>query len=168
MIGLGDEHRIKRRRRPAKACDACRARKLRCDQRSPCGSCRRARSAPECVYGADTIRLPSPGPSPDSGSGATSLAHTPEQVRSFAPAGETELLRRQIAQLQNRVDNLESRVVQGSYPQDATPNAASHAAPMQCKLRQVPDKNKLFGTNHWIHALKHVSRKMLICVAVVY
>jgi hypothetical protein len=42
-------HKISRRR-PANSCEACRRRKIRCDQGLPCGSCVRARSALLCSY----------------------------------------------------------------------------------------------------------------------
>ena len=40
----------RRRRRPAKSCDQCRNRKVRCDLNQPCGPCQRARSALACSY----------------------------------------------------------------------------------------------------------------------
>jgi Fungal Zn(2)-Cys(6) binuclear cluster domain len=40
----------RKRRRPAKSCEQCRSRKIRCDQEVPCGPCVRARSSLLCSY----------------------------------------------------------------------------------------------------------------------
>lgn len=40
----------RKRRRPAKSCDQCRTRKVRCDLNHPCGPCQRARSDLACSY----------------------------------------------------------------------------------------------------------------------
>lgn len=163
---IADEHSVKRRRRPAKSCDACRARKVRCDQKMPCGPCKRARSTPKCVYAPDVVRIPSPDPTPEeSGPGGAPLP-TPVQLRHRTPQGSSSLddcaeadqLRRQIKDLQNRVDCLESKVETNAAKTAAAPTADLRVAPIQPKLRQTADKNKLFGANHWIHTAKHVRR----------
>ncbi|KAH8711769.1 Transcription factor lepE [Beauveria bassiana] len=161
---LPDQHSVKRRRRPAKSCDACRARKVRCDQKIPCGPCTKARSAPKCIYGPGTVRLPSPDPSPEeSGSGAAA-PHTPAETRHYTPEAsslcgntEAEQLRRQIAHLQNRVIRLESRLEADVVRPAATLATDLRVTPIQPKLRQTADKNKLFGANHWVHTAKHIN-----------
>ncbi|KAL4957566.1 hypothetical protein BDW69DRAFT_191536 [Aspergillus filifer] len=40
----------RKRRRPAKACEHCRQRKVRCDLKLPCGPCMRAKSSLDCSY----------------------------------------------------------------------------------------------------------------------
>ncbi|GAT19362.1 C6 zinc finger domain protein [Aspergillus luchuensis] len=40
----------RKRRRPAKSCEQCRQRKVRCDRNVPCGPCTRARSSLGCSY----------------------------------------------------------------------------------------------------------------------
>lgn len=40
----------RKRRRPAKACEQCRQRKVRCDLNVPCGPCTRAKSELNCSY----------------------------------------------------------------------------------------------------------------------
>ncbi|KAM3547117.1 hypothetical protein MY1884_009730 [Beauveria asiatica] len=114
---LPDQHCVKRRRRPAKSCDACRARKVRCDQKIPRGPCTKARSAPKCIYGPDTVRLPCPDPSPETSGSGVAAPHTPAKIRHYTPEAsslsgktEAEQLRRQITRLQNRVVRLESRL----------------------------------------------------------
>ncbi|KAJ4147056.1 hypothetical protein LMH87_001609 [Akanthomyces muscarius] len=115
---LAEEHSVKRRRRPAKSCDACRARKVRCDQKMPCGPCTKARSAPKCVYAPDAVRLPSPDPTPEESGAGGAASHTPVELRHKTPEGlqrldyraEADQLRQQIRNLQNRIDTLESKV----------------------------------------------------------
>ncbi len=160
---LPDEHSVKRRRRPAKSCDACRARKVRCDQKMPCGPCTKARSAPQCIYGPDTVRLPSPDPTPEE---SGPVSYTPASQRHHTPEGpsldhvaEADTLRRQIKNLQARVDTLESSLAAGAERPTTTPTADLRVTPIQPKLRQTADKNKLFGANHWIHTAKHVRRR---------
>ncbi|KAJ6789109.1 hypothetical protein PWT90_08943 [Aphanocladium album] len=160
MTELSDHHSLKRRRRPAKSCDACRARKVRCDQKIPCGPCTKARSAPKCIYGPDTIRLLSPDPTPEnSGPGAATASstrrHTPE-LASLGHTTESDQLRQLIAQLQNRVDSLETKL-QASAARPATTSATElRVAPIAPKLRQTGEKNKIFGANHWIHTAKYI------------
>lgn len=43
----------RRRRRPAKSCQECRSRKIRCDQKMPCAACVRSRAPLQCSYWAD-------------------------------------------------------------------------------------------------------------------
>ena len=45
----------RKRRRPAKSCESCRRRKIRCDQEVPCGPCRRARGSVECSFKSQSL-----------------------------------------------------------------------------------------------------------------
>ncbi|OJJ01879.1 hypothetical protein ASPVEDRAFT_98490, partial [Aspergillus versicolor CBS 583.65] len=45
----------RKRRRPAKACEQCRQRKVRCDLNVPCAPCTRAKSALNCSYRDGTV-----------------------------------------------------------------------------------------------------------------
>lgn len=52
---VGDESsasvtQARKRRRPAKSCEQCRQRKIRCDLENPCGSCVRSRASLLCSY----------------------------------------------------------------------------------------------------------------------
>ncbi|PYH49627.1 uncharacterized protein BP01DRAFT_387792 [Aspergillus saccharolyticus JOP 1030-1] len=49
----------RKRRRPAKSCEQCRQRKVRCDREVPCGPCRRSRSSVDCSY-RQNLHSPSP------------------------------------------------------------------------------------------------------------
>ncbi|OAA58904.1 C6 zinc finger domain protein [Akanthomyces lecanii RCEF 1005] len=148
-----EQHGSKRRRRPAKSCDACRARKVRCDQKTPCGPCTKARSAPKCVYGPETVRLLSPEPTPEeSGPVVGAVSHLSDAHRQPASTAsdtaDLEDLRRQLTYLQRRIDNLESKVEVGAANIISAPAPGLRVAPLAPKLRQTADKNKLFGANH--------------------
>ncbi|KAL4738619.1 hypothetical protein BDV11DRAFT_131445 [Aspergillus similis] len=47
---MATEHGSRKRRRPARSCEQCRQRKVRCDRNVPCGPCTRARSVLHCSY----------------------------------------------------------------------------------------------------------------------
>ncbi|KAL1981213.1 hypothetical protein VTN96DRAFT_2965 [Rasamsonia emersonii] len=49
----------RKRRRPAKSCEQCRRRKIRCDQAVPCGPCVRSRSSLTCSY-RSSFEIPDP------------------------------------------------------------------------------------------------------------
>ncbi|KAJ9142967.1 C6 zinc finger domain-containing protein [Pleurostoma richardsiae] len=52
----------KKRRRPPLACERCRGRKVRCDRKSPCENCIRAKKAASCTYVPDPrLRAPRTG-----------------------------------------------------------------------------------------------------------
>ncbi|RAL14450.1 uncharacterized protein BO97DRAFT_441478 [Aspergillus homomorphus CBS 101889] len=53
------ESEPRKRRRPAKSCEQCRQRKVRCDRNVPCGPCRRSRSSVDCSY-RQALRSPCP------------------------------------------------------------------------------------------------------------
>ncbi|KAK3679527.1 hypothetical protein LTR78_001088 [Recurvomyces mirabilis] len=49
----------KKRRRPAKSCEQCRQRKVKCDLEEPCGPCGKARTSLFCTYSSEFSRKPS-------------------------------------------------------------------------------------------------------------
>lgn len=162
MAELADTHSMKRRRRPAKSCEPCRARKVRCDQKSPCGPCQKARATPTCIYAADTVRLPSPRPSPEIVAGGTvtappisTMAHL--ESSPWATVSDMAQLQQQVNQLQTQIDSLKPKEASQSNKKGATPTASTRVAPATPKLRQTATKNKVYGANHWIHTLKLVS-----------
>ncbi|CAI6093775.1 unnamed protein product [Clonostachys chloroleuca] len=53
------ESAVRRRRRPATACNLCRRRKLRCNREQPCGNCIRSRTG-ECIYHTGPLPKTSP------------------------------------------------------------------------------------------------------------
>ncbi|KAK9447408.1 uncharacterized protein V1518DRAFT_406939 [Limtongia smithiae] len=48
---------VRKRRRPAKSCEHCRLRKIRCDQLVPCSSCVRSRASLQCSYCSDDTQV---------------------------------------------------------------------------------------------------------------
>ncbi|KAK4570141.1 hypothetical protein LTR86_002221 [Recurvomyces mirabilis] len=48
----------RKRRRPAKSCEQCRQRKVKCDLEEPCGPCGKARTALSCTYSSVLSRKP--------------------------------------------------------------------------------------------------------------
>lgn len=63
---------MKKRRRPARSCEQCRQRKVKCNLEEPCGPCIRARASLACSYRLDTVRKDS----------STTTAQPEEQLRS--------------------------------------------------------------------------------------
>ncbi|PWY77641.1 C6 zinc finger domain protein [Aspergillus eucalypticola CBS 122712] len=64
----------RKRRRPAKSCEQCRQRKVRCDRNVPCGPCTRARSSLGCSY-----RRISRSPSPTDHQASPLISHEPQR-----------------------------------------------------------------------------------------
>ncbi|XRM45559.1 hypothetical protein ABZX51_008646 [Aspergillus tubingensis] len=64
----------RKRRRPAKSCEQCRQRKVRCDRNVPCGPCTRARSSLGCSY-----RRVSRSPSPTDHQASPLISHEPQR-----------------------------------------------------------------------------------------
>ncbi|KAI0862246.1 hypothetical protein F4860DRAFT_121214 [Xylaria cubensis] len=59
----------RKRRRPAKSCEPCRSRKIKCDRGLPCRPCMRSRASLLCTYKPDHMPV-SPGSQPDATEGA--------------------------------------------------------------------------------------------------
>lgn len=130
---------VKRRRRPAKSCNPCRLRKLKCDLGFPvCGSCTRARASLSCVYTSDSRanharenaaakrpRLGDESGNPAAGDSASKAADTP------APTHVVEA-----------TDEQRNEVI---VPSQKNTN------PTRLRLRNGRDKTRIFGPSHWIH-----------------
>lgn len=52
---------MRKKRRPALACQECRRRKIRCDRQTPCGQCSKS-NAPSCSYVCDSRTTPTTAP----------------------------------------------------------------------------------------------------------
>lgn len=154
----------RRRRRPARSCEQCRRRKIRCSLGQPCNGCVRARVPMQCSY-----RDGSP------------VEAAPE-TRTLAPA-ETRAVRDEVITTpQNQTnttgyprdhvsrlsrpdenntsmfsrENHVSQIV--SSPQISIPTPSSTSIPpFTPRLRHVPEKTKLFGQTHWLHTAEKVS-----------
>lgn len=152
----------KKRRRPAKSCEQCRARKVKCDQRYPCGQCTRARADLSCVYAPEANR-----------NRFRPAINTPEANQSLRGEGsEAEnvgLLHKRISRLEATVaefsnstktsaafDSLGTRINQVEQILSTTdrlgPQRALGVGFKETKptLRVTPGKTKLFAQNHWV------------------
>ncbi|KAK0624571.1 hypothetical protein B0T17DRAFT_557469, partial [Bombardia bombarda] len=124
---------VKKRRRPALACEQCRLRKVRCDRNSPCSTCVRSGN-PECTYQPTLLaRLPIVGlrtrpasldqnirdfaATNDFSSGpftGPTSAHTPS-CRSSSSGATIETLERRVRQLEKE---LKSALGEGRSPSE--------------------------------------------------
>lgn len=123
-----------RRRRPALACEACRARKIKCDRNTPCNKCIRGKRARTCTYvpdGATPVPRASSDrlPTPLSADGlATQATQQPPAESASVKAAPVELL------------------------PTSQPNEQSNLP-----TKATRDKGKLFGASHWTNPVEHVS-----------
>ncbi|KAI1082167.1 hypothetical protein F5B20DRAFT_25264 [Whalleya microplaca] len=69
----------RKRRRPAKSCDPCRARKVRCDRGLPCKRCQRSRAPLLCSYKSDSLTGSSSRPTHDDATISGLLTVHPER-----------------------------------------------------------------------------------------
>ncbi|CAM1504782.1 Fc.00g023730.m01.CDS01 [Cosmosporella sp. VM-42] len=151
----------RRRRRPARSCEQCRRRKVRCDQDQPCRGCVRARQPLQCSYRdngsversgipGDVRELATGEASSRSGGGTgtqSSLGTQRELVvgypRSSGLASQPGE-RSPAAELERK----SSHIPRVSSP---LPSTSSAIPPVVPRLRNVPEKTKLFGQTHWLH-----------------
>ncbi|GKZ21258.1 hypothetical protein AbraIFM66951_011651 [Aspergillus brasiliensis] len=146
----------RKRRRPAKSCEQCRQRKVRCDRNVPCGPCTRARSSLGCSYRRDsrsptpadhrTSRLishepqrnapsyPLPSGMPDGPTG--SLDETPH-IRPHCSSKDciSSQLGSTIRDLQLRLQRLEDRLTATEITRPSAPDSD-----IQQALRELCDK----------------------------
>lgn len=141
-----------RRRRPALSCEQCRRRKIRCSQELPCKACVRSKSAMYCSY--KDAGPPRPVES----------ILSPEQSHTNSPSSS-------ISRISSRSTHPATNRVESSSPQQKTlhrqkdnnvkagarataERPASNGfsvSPVLPRLRQMPEKTKMFGQNHWVH-----------------
>jgi hypothetical protein len=161
----------RRRRRPARSCEQCRRRKIKCNLAQPCNGCVRARAPMQCSY-----RDVSPVEAAPYTSGDRSLmpseARTEREGVVPAPQRNTEVQsntghypRDQVSRpprsqvIDTAVPNRGNRLaepVASIRPSVSTPSSTS-IPPFTPRLRHVPEKTKLFGQTHWLHTAEKVS-----------
>ncbi|KAL1639174.1 hypothetical protein SLS58_008142 [Diplodia intermedia] len=135
-----------RRRRPALACEACRARKIKCDRNAPCNKCIRGKRARDCTYVPDG-GLPVPRPAPAKARLSERLVASQARVE---PAGD------------ERSPSLHSPAL--------TEPASVRALPVELQPTSQPaeqshlptkatrDKGKLFGASHWTNTVENLPK----------
>lgn len=167
------DRRTKKRRRPAKSCEPCRARKVKCDQADPCSQCTKSRASLKCIYAPETIRNRSPEPNADittevgapcAGHEAPFSAIQERLTRLEAIVtndGRPEKRSRDLDSLDLRIKEIEKRLNTGHTTQLASSGLS--VKPLDPSLRHVPGKTKLFPRNHWIHTAKQVRQLRVLC-----
>jgi hypothetical protein len=157
-----------KRRRPAKSCEPCRLRKIRCDLTQPCGACRRSRGPTNCTYrSADGCATASGTGSPSSAkkSRLRAAAAEPQADREAGSAQEHRTLPVRHAN-ENPEDSL--RVLpathRDAYKGTAIPPVAALAPAglayqPNLRLRNARDKTRLFGPSHWMYTAEILVRQ---------
>lgn len=195
----------RKRRRPAKSCEQCRRRKIRCDQNMPCGACVRARASLQCSYLPDSVDtrgisahglVSEPAPvsvlSPESSTVSISIgqniphqSHDVDSAMQRRQTGDSLTVRqaKTIDDLRRRIQQLEAQLISLRSPNhlpapsDTTTglkvrqqekdrvsrdrSQSSTASDISIhvtlvRLRNAPDKTKLFGQSHWLHTAEKV------------
>jgi hypothetical protein len=153
----------RRRRRPARSCEQCRRRKIRCSLGQPCNGCVRARVPMQCSYrdgspveAASETRTLAPV---EARAARDEVIATPQSQANTAGYHRDQVSRPSRLDNNNTpVLNRESHVSQSiSSPQVSitTPSSTS-IPPFTPRLRHVPEKTKLFGQTHWLHTAEKV------------
>lgn len=161
----------RRRRRPARSCEQCRRRKIKCNLAQPCNGCVRARAPMQCSYRDGSPVEAAPEASEDR-SLMPSETRTERDEVVPAPQRNTEVQsntvryhRDQVSRpprpqvidtpVPNRANRL-AEPVASVQPSVSTPSSTS-IPPFTPRLRHVPEKTKLFGQTHWLHTAEKVS-----------
>lgn len=207
----------RRRRRPAKSCQQCRERKIRCDQNVPCSACVRARASLTCSYRHDDANhasghsgqesscsvptfsagIPSPRFQPTSSVLSPESATVPIRTRESVPEGAGSVstshpdlggvtnLTKTTRELQQFVNHLETLLAASKQRLDrsrtpshsgfgqrsrplATDETSAEASQNSdiCisesvpRLRNAPEKTKLFGQSHWLYTAEKVGQNI--------
>lgn len=153
-----------RRRRAANSCESCRRRKIRCDQKLPCGACVRARDSMMCIYrdgkpsqamsdeGSQTSNIqdnsPSTGIQTSSPSTTTTQAQQSDAESSIA-RNDGDYPRPGPSLRKTLLQNSTPFTPDSSIKEASAPSISIPAPP--ARLRQATDKTKMFGQSHWVH-----------------
>jgi hypothetical protein len=152
----------RRRRRPARSCEQCRRRKIRCSLGQPCNGCVRARAPMQCSY-----RDGSPVAVSRSSEACTSV---PAEARTEREGAVTTARRNPEAHHRYPVNRSiqpenSDRIVSNSHSclsnTIPAPQTSISIPPFTPRLRHVPEKTKLFGQTHWLHTAEKVNLKCL-------
>ncbi|KAI1271176.1 hypothetical protein F5Y07DRAFT_392946 [Xylaria sp. FL0933] len=148
--------RKRQRCRPAKSCEPCRARKIKCDRGLPCRPCMRSRASLLCTYKSDSRPISirsqlqvSPRLDPILDDDDT-LPTTPEksQCGDVATLSEPLYLEARLSRIEQQIGN--SRASEAG-PLDKSELRIKLPHP---HLRAEHEKTRLFGKTHWVHSLE--------------
>jgi hypothetical protein len=172
---------VRKRRRPALACEQCRRRKVKCDRASPCGPCQRS-SLERCTYRPERSRtvetINSRGPPSRAGNprsdGETSISDWQRQLTadvlpptppmllpSSVNAGLPQLLPDGLRPRSSAISDgssADSRMP----PQGAVRLGGTGASTTDSDRRSMPVcasflKSRFYGPSHWLNASEAVS-----------
>lgn len=169
----------RRRRRPARSCEQCRRRKIRCDQDQPCAGCVRAREPMQCTYRdgspVDTSALSrktnelAPVVSRSRTQSETSQSSRPALGRGLVVGYPRDQPAHEQPPAQQKKDkpSAPERENHSSYQSHHSAplvlSSSSSITPVTPRLRNVPEKTKLFGQTHWLHTAEKVRFRLEQC-----
>lgn len=159
---------MRRRRRPALACESCRTRKIKCDRKSPCNKCIRGKRAQSCTYVPEGVSAtvkarpshPNPTPARHPPTPQSPDGRVPQTV---APNNRTRIIDQ--GPLQDAVEKFGSNARSHGVGDttSAQPNAATGLPPLplpatesNVPLKETFVKGKLFGASHWTNSVDHL------------
>ncbi|KAE8394223.1 hypothetical protein ETB97_011671 [Aspergillus alliaceus] len=174
----------RKRRRPAKSCEQCRRRKVRCDLQLPCKACRQSRETLTCTY-RESPRLRSSKTDvwDDSGSPeirASNFAEgapqdqslsilSQQHLRDFggfpsthsdsqdAVHPEIEPSGTSLQELANRLRKAEQQLSELSRIRQSSHASGDLTIPVIApRLRNTTEKTKLFGPSHWMYTAEKI------------
>ena len=166
----------RKRRRPAKSCEQCRERKVRCDLQLPCRACRHARETLTCTYRESPRPRPSQtdvravprspgipaststerGQSQQQSRGLGNIHSTPVDQRDTADTG-TETSGSSLQDLENRLRKAEQQLSELSQAPESCAVSGDLTIPATMpRLRNTAEKTKLFGPSHWMYTAEKV------------
>lgn len=170
---------LRRRRRPALACETCRRRKIKCDRNAPCDQCIRSKSE-ICTY------LPNDSPSltgrnrhvgmgrvANSSTTSPTMSHDSPSATSNIPAAgafdastdqfsipgysTSDPEKERASTVRALPDQLQSRLLDPANTEPA--DSAAVSLPMHntaLPTKEVFEKTRLFGRSHWINSVEQV------------
>ncbi|OBS26690.1 hypothetical protein FPOA_00632 [Fusarium poae] len=148
----------RRRRRPARSCEQCRRRKIRCSLGQPCNGCARARVPIQCSYRdgspVEATHETRASPAAETRPARDEVIATPQNRTNTTTAHARNQISRpsrpdnNITPVLNRENYVSQRV---SPPQVPATSSSTSILPFIPRLRHVPEKTKLFGQTHWLH-----------------
>ncbi|EEU43778.1 uncharacterized protein NECHADRAFT_82908 [Fusarium vanettenii 77-13-4] len=158
---------VKKRRRPALACEQCRRRKVRCDRTSPCNHCSKSENPEQCTYvpiqvpkqkraprpGAATIGpvsiLPAPAPTPPESQGSTGN-FLPVLNSSSTPATVSESGVSDVRTLERKFEGV--ILANGQPPGSTTESIIGEGTEATNATHRIP-KTRYYGQSHWMNGL---------------
>ncbi|KAF4343684.1 C6 transcription factor [Fusarium beomiforme] len=148
----------RRRRRPARSCEQCRRRKIRCNLGQPCNGCVRARAPMNCSYRDGTLVVASRSSEvcasvpAESRTGKEGVVATPQrnpETHHQNPANRPSPPENSDSAVLNPHNRLSRDVV--ALQTSTSTQSSTSIPPFTPRLRHVPEKTKLFGQTHWLH-----------------